>query len=331
MKDALAERYPEWDLLVSWVAVVASGSISRAATQLGISQAGLSQRIMTLEAVLDITLLDRATRPARPTAAGTRLYEHATLLLQNADQMVDSVRNLSRAKRNIVRMGCIDAFAAVVGPMIIKGLVGTSHQLRLWSGMTSTLHGQIESRQLDIAVTDRGPAESSGIHCQRLFSEPYLVVLPRSFEIDRLTTLSDLSRHLQFIRYGSRTILGQEIEHCLQLHSENIERSCEFDASDPMMSLVAGGVGFALTTPLSIWQARLHLADVKVLPLTAFTANGRAYEEFTRSFYLCYRENEQGQVARSLHELLRIGFESQIAKEMAEGLGLPLDYVYRRL
>ncbi|RDU96215.1 LysR family transcriptional regulator [Trinickia dinghuensis] len=328
MKEISGEQYPEWDLLVSWVAVVASGSISRAASQLGISQAGLSQRVMALESTLDANLLDRTTRPARPTDAGKRLYEQATILLQSADQMVDSVRNLTRAKRNVVRLGCIDSFAAVVGPMIIKALVGTSHQVRLWSGMSSVLHGQLESRQLDLAVTNRGPAESAGIHCQLLFSEPYVVVLPASFQIDRLTTLTELSSHLQFIRYSARQIVGQEIEHCLQLHSENIERSCEFDASDPLMSLVAAGIGFALTTPLCIWQSRLYLPDLKVLPLSAFSGNGRPYAEMIRSFYMCFRENELGSLPRSLHDLIRVGYESQIAKEMAHGLGMPVDQVY---
>jgi len=327
MKGVSAGQYPEWDLLASWVAVVSSGSISRAANLLGISQAGLSQRVMALEAILDTTLLDRTTRPARPTAAGERLFESATLLLQNADQMMDSVRNLSRVKRSAVRLGCVDSFAAVLGPMIIKALLGTSHQVNLRSGTTATLVEQLENRQVDLAVINQGPSDSTGITCRQLFSEPYLVVLPRSFQIDRLTTLTELSRHLQFIRYSARQTMGQEIERSLQLHSETIERSCEFDSSDPLMGLVAAGIGFAISTPLCVWQSRLCLPELRLLPLTAFSANGRAHAGLIRSFYLCYRNNELGSLPASLHDMIRIGFESQIAREMAKGLNLPLEQV----
>src|SRR5215471_2284947 len=102
-----ASELPNWDLLTTWVAVVEAGSISEAARRVNLSQAGVSQQIKQLETLLGTTLLDRTTRPALPTAAGQRLFEHATELLPRARQMADSVRNLSRAKRTVVRFGCI--------------------------------------------------------------------------------------------------------------------------------------------------------------------------------------------------------------------------------
>lgn len=39
------ENYPEWSLLLTWVAVVEAASVSGAARLLGLSQAAVSQRI----------------------------------------------------------------------------------------------------------------------------------------------------------------------------------------------------------------------------------------------------------------------------------------------
>ena len=50
-------------------------------------------------------------------------------------------------------------------------------------------------------------------------------------------------------------------------------------------SLVAAGLGWAITTPLCLLQSRHHLGDVRVLPLPA-TALGR------REFFLLCREGE---------------------------------------
>jgi DNA-binding transcriptional LysR family regulator len=322
MKERATERYPDWDLLNSWVAVVEAGSISDAAERLNISQAGVSQRIKALETLLDTMLLDRATRPARPTAAGQRLFEHATVLLQGADQMVESVRNVTRAKRVVVRMGCVDSFAATIGPVIIKALTGTSHQIRLWSGITPALDAQLEARQLDVAVTTSDLAQASGVRKRKLFTEPYFVVLPKNFEIDRFTTIAELSRHLQLIRYSARSVIGQHVDSYLAAHAESVERSCEFDATDPMLSLVAAGLGFAITTPLCVWQSRHFVPEVRVVPLTAFSRHGRPYTGLNRSFYLSFRENELGQLPSDLYDMFRRVYERQVSHDIARALHL---------
>jgi DNA-binding transcriptional LysR family regulator len=322
MKESAPEQYPDWDLLASWVAVVEAGSISDAAERLAISQAGVSQRIKALESILDTTLLDRATRPARPTAAGQRLFEHATVLLQGADQMVESVRNVTRAKRVVVRLGCVDSFAATIGPIIIKALSGTSHQIRLWSGITPTLDGQLEARQLDMAVTTTGFSQAPGIRRRKLFSEQYFAVLPKSFEVDRFTTISELSRHLPLIRYSARSVIGQHVDAFLASNAENIERTCEFDATDPMLSLVAAGLGFAITTPLCLWQSRHFVPDLRVIALSSFSRHGRAYQGLSRSFYLSYRENELGNLPAELHDLLKRAYERQVSRDIAQALHL---------
>lgn len=316
------DRYPDWELLASWVAVVESGSISEAAKRLKISQAGVSQRIKTIETLLDAELLDRSTRPARPTSAGHRLFEHATAILQSADQMVEGVRSVTRAKRIVVRLGCVDSFAATVGPTIIKALGGTSSQIRLWSGITPVLDSQLESRQLDITVTTTGVSSAPGVRRQKLFSEPYFVVLPKDFEIDRPMSLTELSRRLRLIRYSARSVIGQHIDTYLMAHTDNIERTCEFDATDPMLSLVGAGLGFAITTPICIWQSRHFVSDIRAVPLSGFSRHGRPYETLTRTFYLGSRENELGNLPKELHDLLRQAYDKQISRDIAQALSL---------
>ena len=242
--------------------------------------------------------------------------------------MVESVRNVTRAKRVVVRLGCVDSFAATIGPIIIKALAGTSHQIRLWSGITPTLDGQLEARQLDMAVTTSGLTQAPGIRRQKLFSEPYFVVLPKSFEVDRFTTLADLSRHLQLIRYSARSVIGQHVDAYLAANSENVERTCEFDATDPMLSLVAAGLGFAISTPLCVWQSRQYIPDLRVVPLSAFSRHGRPYTGLSRSFFLAFRENELGHLPSDLYDLLRRAYERQVSRDIAKALSLSPEDVF---
>ncbi|SEK08493.1 DNA-binding transcriptional regulator, LysR family [Variovorax sp. OK605] len=315
---------PDWDLLVSWIAVIESGSVSDAAQLLKISQAAVSQRIKQLETFFDTALLDRTTRPAQPTAAGQRLFEHAKELLTQADQLVESVRSVSRAKRMTVRIGCVDSFAATVGPMLIKGLSGSSHQIRLWSGITPTLDASIESRQLDLAVTTSLHG-SAGIARTPLFSEKFYAVLPPGFDAGPLGSLAELERQLKFIRYSARSVIGQQVDDYLQRSGDMLERTYEFDTTDPLLSLVANGMGFALTTPLCIWQSRQFLPDIRVLPMSAFVRRGRPYVDVSRTFYLAYRQGELGALPTEVRDLIRIAVKRQLSREITDALQLDAD------
>ena len=64
-----------FDDLASFAAVVRTGSFTRAAAQLGVSQSALSQTVQSLERRLDLKLLNRTTRSVSPTEAGERLYQ----------------------------------------------------------------------------------------------------------------------------------------------------------------------------------------------------------------------------------------------------------------
>lgn len=312
---------PDWELLATWVAVIETGSVSEAARLLHISQAAVSQRIKQLEAVFSTPLLDRSTRPAQPTSAGQRLFENAKDLLTRVDQMMESVRSVSRAKRLIVRFGCVDSFAATIGPLLIKALSSSSHQIRLWSGITPTLDGLIEGRQLDLAVTT-SVTSLPGISRAQLFTERYYVVLPAKFEVDRFGSLLDLSQHLQFIRYSARSLIGWQIDEYLQRSGDALERTCEFDATDPLLSLVASGMGFAMTTPLCIWQSRQFAPGIRIVPLSAFSRQGRPYPELTRTFFLAYRQGELGTLPNEVRDLVRIAARKQFSADISAQLGL---------
>ncbi|CAB3889285.1 LysR family transcriptional regulator [Achromobacter mucicolens] len=326
------ENYPEWNLLLTWVAVVEAASVSGAARLLGFSQAAVSQRIKQLEAAMSTELLDRSTRPARPTPAGELLFEHAARLLAQAGDMTESVRNLSRAKRNIVRFGCVDSFAGTLGPTLIHGLSGASRQIRLWSGITPVLDKQLEDRQLDLVVTTSASAGKPNIRKYSLFSEPYVLIVPRSMNMDRIDTLKELGKRAQFIRYSARSFIGAEIDRLVESHGVTIERTYEFDNTDPLLSLVTAGLGFGISTPLCIWQSRHFLDQLRVLPLAPYLGAARADDpSLSRTLFLAARQQEVGKLPFEARDVILMAMERLIQKELAPALGLPPATLWRSL
>ncbi len=317
------ELPPAWEQLGSWVAVVETGSVSAAAARLGISQAGVSQHVRQLEQKFDTPLLDRSTRPARATASGQRLYEHALALRSQADQMAEGVRALSRAKRALVRLGCVDSFAATIGPQLVRGLIGRMHRVRMCSGLSPDLLAQFRDHQLDLLMTTSTLAHEPGTAQLPLFTEQYVVALPPDPAVGPTSdSLQALSRGLPFMNYSLRSQIGKQIETYLHGLHPGIESAFEFDATDPLLALVREGLGFALTTPLCLWQSRYHAGAVRILPLSAFQHQGRACPPLARRFTLVHRVAGMGSLPREVADLVRIVVR-ELQRDIGAALALP--------
>lgn len=72
---SIMNREPDWALWRSFSAVVANGSLSAAARELGISQPTVGRHIETLEADLGLTLFERTLSGLKPNVSALRIYE----------------------------------------------------------------------------------------------------------------------------------------------------------------------------------------------------------------------------------------------------------------
>ncbi|MGV8853700.1 MAG: LysR family transcriptional regulator [Devosia sp.] len=71
-------REPDWALWRSFSAVVANGSLSAAARELGISQPTVGRHVETLEGDLGLTLFERTLAGLKPNSTALRLYDPVT-------------------------------------------------------------------------------------------------------------------------------------------------------------------------------------------------------------------------------------------------------------
>src|ERR1700741_3066766 len=71
-----------------------TGSFSRVAKELGVSQPSVSRMVASLEARLEVKLLLRTTRRVTPTDAGTAFLERARQILGDLDDAENAARGL---------------------------------------------------------------------------------------------------------------------------------------------------------------------------------------------------------------------------------------------
>jgi DNA-binding transcriptional LysR family regulator len=86
-----------WSGLAIFAEIVEAGSFAAAARRLGLSPSALSHAMRTLEARLDIRLLDRTTRSLAPTSAGLAILERLRRAMASVEEVL-GVLDLGRER-----------------------------------------------------------------------------------------------------------------------------------------------------------------------------------------------------------------------------------------
>lgn len=97
---------PPLRLLTAFAAVVRTGSVQAAAAELNVTQPAVSQAVRKLEQHIGLPLLDRGSRPARPTEAGYALAATTTDSLSRIADLVDRLRSADAGRANTVTAAC---------------------------------------------------------------------------------------------------------------------------------------------------------------------------------------------------------------------------------
>lgn len=139
-------------LLRTFLSVAAERSFSRAAERLGCSQATVSQRVQSLEALLGRALFDRAYHLVEPSIAGRDLMPQAQALLDHHDNLFDRLQ--SGKVSGQVRLGVPEDYAQPLLSRLLRSLsqVYPDIELSITCMLSPRLNTLIESRRLDLAI-----------------------------------------------------------------------------------------------------------------------------------------------------------------------------------
>jgi DNA-binding transcriptional LysR family regulator len=139
-------------LLRAFVAVVETGSVTRAAHLLNLTQAAVSQQLKRLEEQLGVELFDRTNRALRTSADGERLLPHAHAMLTVNDAMWGL---MSRPHyQGEIRVGVPHDVVEPNIPPVLKRFdrAWPRVQVTLTSGITVDLLAALEQGALDVAL-----------------------------------------------------------------------------------------------------------------------------------------------------------------------------------
>jgi DNA-binding transcriptional LysR family regulator len=184
----------------AFVAVVDNGSVGKAALRLHVTQPAITRRVQRLEETLGLVLLDRDSKPARPSRAGESIYPRCLAVLRATDDLTQSVATTLPAMP--LRVGLSYAISECVFATALDAVRGHEPDLKLQltAGASPELQDCVSNGTLDAAViVSKAGTTPHGPHVTAIGEERVAVVAAKSSGLPAKAKIADLAGHCWII------------------------------------------------------------------------------------------------------------------------------------
>lgn len=271
----------EFDDVRAFVSVAGTGSVSRAALDLNVTQSAVTRRLQRLETSLGTTLLDRRTRPIMLTGAGQAALERCRRLLNDVREVRAAAANGDLAMGE-VRIGVAHALTelTLTEPAAQVRRRFPKIALRLRTGWSRELLECVRAGALDAAVIllpegERLPVEVVG---RQMGKERLVVVASRRKDRPPVRGIQDLAK-VQWILNPEGCAARAALRRVLLQSKINMLVAVEAYNYELQLALVAQNRGLSLVPERILTRSRLRsrLRTLRVpgldFPLTIWTVH----------------------------------------------------------
>jgi len=136
------------------VAVADTGQFSKAARSCHVTQPTLTMMVRKLEEELGVTIFQRKARPALPTTEGAGIIDQARVVLREAGQLKDLVKELHTGTTGTLRIGIIPTLAPYLLPLFLTTYADAHPEARLTidERRTSRIIEGLRKGELDLGI-----------------------------------------------------------------------------------------------------------------------------------------------------------------------------------
>jgi DNA-binding transcriptional LysR family regulator len=251
----------------AFVAVVDNGSVGKAALRLHVTQPAITRRVQRLEETLGLVLLDRDSKPAKPSRAGESIYQRCLAVLRATDELAQSVTTTLPAMP--LRVGLSYAISECVFATALEAV--REHQpdlkLQLTAGASPELQDCVSNGTLDAAVVlSKSGYSPHGPHVSAIGEERVAVVAAKSLGLPLKAKMSDLVGHSWIINPNGCGFRSQ-LERALAEVGSPLNVIAETWGNSLQLAMVARGDGLALVPERMVhtspYRDRLQIIQVR--------------------------------------------------------------------
>lgn len=233
-------------------AVIEHGTVSQAATVLGVSQPAVSKLLAHLEADSGLHLFDRVRGKLAVTPHGMRLYEEIDRIftgLRQVEQAVDSIR---RDEQRTLFVGVLPALSGSFIRRVTMTFLRHHPDVRvnIQTRGSQFLADWLATRQIDVALVG-SRVDNPYIDREPMFRQPLMCALPVNHELTRKRVIRapDLAG-LPFVAFGADSQTHQLVQSAFDRTGIRLNVVLDTNTAPTACEFVAAGLGVSLFHPL---------------------------------------------------------------------------------
>lgn len=253
-------RRPNPRQIEAFRALILTGSTTRAAEAMSITQPAVSRLVRELQDGLELTLFERRGTRLVPTREALALYAEVERSYVGLDRIAASARELRERRSGVLRVAAMPALANGVLPRYAAAfLAARPHvDLALFGLVSLTVLDWVVSEQCDVGFA-AAPIQHALAHDTRMPPVHYVAALPPGHRLAgrRVLRPRDLAGDT-FVSIGPTAPSRFRIEDVFSSAGINRRIRVETPLSEIACALVASGVGVAIVDPFTAAEYASH-------------------------------------------------------------------------
>ena len=248
----------------AFIAVSETGSFSKAASRLFVTQPAVSKRISALESELDVKLFDRIGKSVQLTEAGNALVPSCLRILAELEESRRIVNNLSGHIGGQVKIGTSHHIGLHRLPPVL------SHYTQLYKQVDLDMHSMdseeacdaVLKGELEIAIATLPEKTPAKLATQTIWLDPLGVVVSRKHPLakQKNVTLKNLVEHPAILPSQS-TYTRALLEKMLGINTSKLKIAMETNYLETIKTMASIGLGWSVL-PLAMCDKNLLHIDI---------------------------------------------------------------------
>jgi LysR family transcriptional regulator, transcriptional activator of the cysJI operon len=245
----------------------------KAAGQLFLTQPAVTLQIKALESDLGVRVFDRAGGKITLTRQGTVLLQYASKLANLASEAERQLGCSEGSVSGELALGASTTIAQYVLPRLLGAFQNEypKIQFSLHSGNTSEVVRWLLEGKVALGLIE-GPARERGVRTEPFMEDELILIMPPSFDSNRLTPAQLLATILLMREQGSgsRRVVEMALEKA-DLKLKAFKKVMELDSTEAIKSAVEAGLGVGFVSRWAIAK-ELELGTLKVAEVSGVRA-----------------------------------------------------------
>lgn len=266
-----------------FLAVYQTGSVTRAAEKLYLTQPAVSRAIKEIEGYYGVRLFERVSQRLSVTEAGKQFYAYALHIIDSFNQMEKNLRNWDDL--GVIRVGASVTLGSMLLPKVLKEFRKLHPQITIKVTVTNgtKLESKLENNELDFALIE-GIVSGENLVCEEFSEDRLILLLPSGSELlarERIY-LADLKEYPMVLR-EQESVSRILLNHIFALHNLPVEPFMESVSVHAIVQAVHEGIGISFLP-----ERLIHYSVASGFIATKPVAD----EDFIRKNYIVRHKNK---------------------------------------